>query len=173
MSKQAGITFMEIVIVIAILGIVSAIAIPNLIGWFPQHRLGVATRDMITTLQRARIQAIKDNTDIIVDVNVGNDTYTVFQDDGAGSPDADNNGIPDNALNWVRDGSERIYNTDPLPAGINIIAADFGGGASSVRFTPRGFPLNAAGNSTAGRVTFRNSRSTTQVVLLDISGNAR
>lgn len=160
MQKASGFTLMELMIVIAIVAVVSAISIPNIIGWFPQHRLSVATREMVSTFQMARLKAIKTNTNIVVAVNVGADTYTVFQDD---------------SLDWVLDGGEREWTTRPLPPGIDITAAAFGGGAS-VRFDRRGFPQDVAGNSTNGSVTFDNGRGTIHsivTVILDISGNAR
>jgi len=172
MTKQSGFTLMELMIVIAIVAVVSTIAIPNFVSWFPKYRLSVASRDMVSTFQMARLKAIKANTDIVVAINLGNDTYTVFQDDGQGSGDADNNGILDDALNWVANGAERVYQTKPLPPGIDITAAAFTG-APSVRFNRRGFPVDAAGNTTSGGVTFRNNRGATQRVLLDISGNSR
>ena len=177
MTKQAGLTLMELMIVIAIIAIVSTIAIPNFRSWFPQHRLAVATRDMVSTFQMARLKAIKNNADIVVSINLGSDSYTVFQDDGAGSLDADGNGIPDNALNWVADAGERVYKTQPLPPRIDITAADFGDPPSTrVRFDRRGYPMNTAGNAAAGTVTFDNGQGrafSVSSVILDISGNAR
>ena len=175
MRRRHGFTLMELMITIAILAIMSAIVIPNLIGWFPQYRLNAAARDMVSTMQMARLKAIKENTDIIVAINVANDTVTVFEDDGRGSADADNNGILDDALNWVQDGAERTFATEPVPPGIDISAANFNG-ATAVRFNRRGFPLDIAGNSTTGTVDFDNGRgdaNSTIQVQIDISGNAR
>ncbi len=163
MQKASGFTLMELMIVIAIVAVLSAITIPNLIGWFPQHRLSVATRDMVSTFQMARLKAIKGNTDIVVSINLGNNTYTVFQDD---------------SLDFILDGAEREYITRPLPPGIDITAASFPvvGANSVVRFNRRGFPLDAAGNFANGSVTFDNGQGKTYSVVpvtLDISGNAR
>ena len=130
MQKSSGFTLMELMITIAIIAIMSAVVIPNLISWFPQYRLNVAAREMVSTIQMARLKAIKGNTDIILAVNVLGDNVTVFEDNGAGSVDADNNGILDNAVNWVRDGNERTFDTEPLPPGIDITAANFSGAAS-------------------------------------------
>jgi type IV fimbrial biogenesis protein FimT len=160
MQKASGFTLMELMIVIAIVAVISAISIPYLIGWFPQYRLSTATRDMVSTFQMARLKAIKTNADIVVAINLATDSYTVFQDD---------------SLNWVLDGAERQFTTRTLPPGIDITAASFGG-ATSVRFDRRGFPQNVAGNSTNGSVTFDNGRGTVHSVvsvILDISGNAR
>ncbi len=167
---------MELMITIAILAVMSAIAIPNIISWYPQYRLNAAAREMVSTIQMARLKAIRSNTDIIVAVNVGADSVTVFQDDGAGSPDADTNGIPDNARNWILDGTERTFSTEPVPPGIDITAANFSG-AAAVRFNRRGFPVDAAGNSVPfGIIIFDNGRGGTNSVIpvrMDMSGNAR
>ena len=174
MKKSSGFTLMELMITIAILAVMSAIAIPNLISWFPQYRLNVAAREMVSTIQMARLKAIRGNTDIVVAINSGNDTVTVFQDDGAGGADTNSDGIPEEALNWVRDAAERIYGTEPIPPGIDI-SATFSG-ASVVRFNRRGFPMNAAGNSTPGTITVDNGRGTPHSIIriqVDISGNAR
>ncbi len=174
MKKSSGFTFMELMITIAILAVMSAIAIPNLISWFPQYRLNVAVREMISTIQMARLKAIRGNTDIIVFINMGAATVTVWQDDGAGSAlGAD--GIPVNARNWTLDGTERTFATEPVPPGIAITGAAFSG-VSIVRFNQRGFPINAAGNSTEGLITFDNGRGTSNSeveIQVDISGNAR
>jgi len=175
MQKTSGFTLLELMITIAILAVMSAIAIPNLISWFPQYRLNVAAREMVSTIQMARLKAIRGNTDIVMFINLGADTVTVYQDDGAGSGDANNDGIPDNARNWTRDGTERTFITEPLPPGIDITAADFSL-VSIVRFNQRGFPVNAAGNSTQGRITLNNGRGTPHSridIQVDISGNAR
>ena len=167
---------MELMITIAIIAIMSTIVIPNLISWFPQYRLNVAARDMVSTMQMARLKAIKGNSDIVVAIDVANDTVSVFEDDGMGSADADNNGIPDDALNWVQDGAERTFITKPLPPGIDITAANFSG-AAAVRFNRRGFPLDAAGNSIPwGLIIFDNGRGGPNAIIsvrVDISGNAR
>ncbi len=175
MQKTSGFTLMELMITIAIIAIMSALVIPNLMSWFPQYRLNVAAREMVSTIQMARLKAIKGNTDIVVAVNVGADSITVFEDNGAGSGDVDNNGIPDNAVNWIRDGNERIFATEPLPPGIDITAANFNA-AAAVRFNRRGFPVDNAGNSTIGTVTLDNGQGNPNsviVIQMNISGNAR
>ncbi len=180
MQKTSGFTLIELMITIAILAIAAMIAIPNFIGWFPQYRLQTAAREMVSALQMARLKAIKGNTDIIVAVNAGTDAVTVFEDNGAGSPDLvpAPDGIPDNAVNWTLDGTERTFDTEPVPPGIDITAANFDPldvTATAVRFNRRGFPVNQAGNSTTGTVTFNNGQGDANsviVVQLNISGNA-
>jgi len=174
MQKTSGFTLMELAITVAIIAIMSIIAIPNLISWFPQYRLNVAAREVVSTLQMARLKAIKGNTDIIVVINPANDTVTVFQDDGTGGADTSGDGVPEEALNWAPDPGESVFNTEPLPPGINI-TADFNA-STAVRFNRRGFPMDIAGNLITGTVDLDNGRGGphSQIeVQLDISGNAR
>jgi len=175
MHKTSGFTFVELMITIAILAVISAIAIPNIIGWYPQYRLNSAARNMVSTIQMARLKAIRSNTDIILAVNVAGDSVTVYQDDGAGSADADTDGIPDNARNWILDGTERTFSTEPVPPGIDITAANFSGSAS-VRFNRRGFPVDVAGNSVPfGIIIFNNGQGGPNSVIpvqMNMSGNA-
>ena len=162
MMKKSGFSLIELMVVIAIISIAAGIAIPNIIGWLPNYRLGKAAGDMLSALQKARLSAIKGNTNMVVAINLGNNSYMIFQDDG--------DGIPGNAGNWVRDGAERIQLTDPLPAGILINTAAFSG-ATAFRYDSRGLSLNAAGNSTGGTLTLRNNRGWTQSLTLTLTGS--
>lgn len=161
MANKSGMTLMEVMLVIAIIAIVSGIAIPNFIGWFPKYKLGVAARELVSTLQQARIRAIKESTDVAVIVDVANDNYQSFRDDGAGTPA--------NARNATLDAGERTYITPQLPAGVTISSATL----VPIRLNRRGIPFDAAGNPATGTVTFTNSLGLTRTVTLLITGNAR
>lgn len=52
---------MELMVVIAIIGILSAISIPAFMGWRPNYRLKSAVMDMQTNLQLTRVEAIRQN----------------------------------------------------------------------------------------------------------------
>ena len=75
MQKNFGFTLIELMIAIAIIAIATAIAVPNLIGWLPKHRLGTASRDILSVLQQARLRAVKENADVTVQFETGNDSY--------------------------------------------------------------------------------------------------
>ena len=74
-----GFTLMEIMTVIAVVGILSAIAIPNFFAWRESAKLRGATQDLMSDLSMARMHAIK--TGEVVKVLFANDGYTIFIDD--------------------------------------------------------------------------------------------
>ncbi|MFO7964571.1 MAG: GspH/FimT family pseudopilin [Desulfobacterales bacterium] len=56
-----GFTVIEMLVAIAIIGIISAIAIPNLLSFFPKSRLSGATRVLAGDLMATRMEAVKRN----------------------------------------------------------------------------------------------------------------
>ena len=80
---SAGITLMELMTVIAVIGILSAISIPPFIQWQQSARLNSAAWDLKSDLSFARSHAIK--TGEAVTVRFVADGYTLFID-------ADDNG---------------------------------------------------------------------------------
>ena len=59
MKIKGGFTLIELLVVIVILAIVALIAIPGFSRWLPNYRLRVATRDVFSNFQHARLTAVK------------------------------------------------------------------------------------------------------------------
>lgn len=146
MDKQSGFTLMELMIGIAIIGILSSIAIPNYMAYLPKHRLSQGTRAVYAALQYARLRAVKDQRSVVASFNTGADSYTVFADDGSGGGTA-NDG--------VRNGAEPILKTAALPMTVNMTLAAFAGGVPWTRFDSRGLP-NGLGGSVELQSTSQN-----------------
>ena len=108
LKNTAGFSFVELMTVIAIIGIMSAIALPYLISGQPQRRLKAAARDMYSAMQQARLLAVKNNQDVAV--RFGADFYYI---------DEDNDGVHDS-------GESRI---DLLPQYHDV---EFGNGTASM-----------------------------------------
>jgi len=75
MRQNRGYTLIEVMTVIAIIGISTSITIPNVIGWLPKYRLRSGAEEIQSTLQLARLGAIKQNTDATVNFNTINHTF--------------------------------------------------------------------------------------------------
>ncbi|MCW5206951.1 GspH/FimT family pseudopilin [Desulfobulbus sp. F5] len=82
-KDKAGFSFMELMVVIALIGVLSAIALPSLLGNLPEKRLKNAARNLYADMQRARLQAVKENKKISVrfDTSTDGDFYYFDIDD--------------------------------------------------------------------------------------------
>ena len=84
--KQAkGFTLAELMVVIAIIGITTAIAIPYFVGQMPRYRLNGAARQVMGDLMWARMEAVSQNRKVKVFFLSNNHEYKICDD-------ADNNG---------------------------------------------------------------------------------
>lgn len=169
MKREDGFTLIEMVIVIAILAIMAAIAIPNGIAWISNGRVRSGARDIVSMLQRAKIEAVRESTFAVVQFNASGN-YIAFLDDGTGTVDSEPNGIPDGAGNWVQDGTERTIISGQLPPGVTLSGNPFNALAPTLtgmnnRFDSRGIP------SISGTTVLANSRGYTVTVRLNTGGN--
>ncbi len=71
--KKKGFSLVELMVVVAIIGIMGAIATPGILHWLPNYRLKSAARDLYSTIQNARLMAVRENTRLSV---VFNNTVT-------------------------------------------------------------------------------------------------
>ncbi len=131
MRKNFGFTIMELMTVIGIIAILASIAVPNMIGWLPNYRLRSGTEGIRSTLQLARLRAIKDNTTATVAFNIANETYQASV-------------------------GGQTFKSGRMPAGVDIFSASFAG-APQVQFTSKGF-ANLAGGTVDVRNTQGGAR---------------
>jgi type II secretion system protein H len=86
--EKNGFSLLELMIVIAIMGIVSAIAAPNFLNYMAERRLSGAARMVMSDLMSARQKAVSQNHEFKIFFNGDHVTYTVLDD-------ANNNGTAD------------------------------------------------------------------------------
>ena len=129
MQKNAGFTTMELMVVIAILAITSAIAIPNFFSWMPAKRLQSATAEVQSALQAARLRAVKENICVTIKFDTGSDSYLMFLDNGGGDASK--------ACNGTQDAAEPTTKNGQLPSGVDLVSV---APQTKITFNSRGFP---------------------------------
>ena len=77
LRKNAGFSLTELMVIIGIIALMSAIAMPNLIGWLPKYRMGSAARDILGTFEFARLTAVKRNAVTLVTLDYANDLVRI------------------------------------------------------------------------------------------------
>ncbi len=82
-SNSSGFSFVELMVVIGIVGILSAIAIPAFLSRLPGMRLRAETRELYSDLQKVKLEAIKRNSCVCVDFTATG--YKGFIDNESGA----------------------------------------------------------------------------------------
>jgi len=118
MRNESGLTLFELMVVVGIMAILASVAVPGFLGWLPKYRMRSAADDVLSTLQHARLRAVRENDIVSVAFDTADNSYLVFLDSGT-----------------VKSGR--------MPAGIDLQSTSFP--LDVVRFTRRGFP-DASGN---------------------------
>ena len=150
MKYVKGFTIMELMVVIATVGILSSIAIPPYLDWRSTTKLKDAVSIFRSDLERAKSHAIKRNESVAILIRA--DGYTIFVDNGSGE------GTPGN---WDHDPGEELVVYRNLPAGvlIDLINTTFDNDRTS--FNGRGWIGNP------GRVSFHNNNGDEKIVYMD------
>ena len=163
MKQAKGFTIIELVVIIVIMGILATIAIPGFSRWLPNYRLRVATRDVFSNFQHAKLTAIKRHRTCVISFNqpVSGTTYdyVVYVDTG-------NNLEFDSAVDEVLSKvlfsdqyKDVIFDTNK---GVGNDGIDFPGNDDSpprptIGFLSNGFTIDNGGNPVSGSVYLTNA----------------
>jgi len=111
MRNEEGFTIIELITSIAILGIMTAIAIPNIVGRMPTIRVNSAARDLASGMRLARAKAVSESNRYVITFDTANNQYTIHDDN-------DSDGNLDETGAEATDGDESSRGPFSLPTGI-------------------------------------------------------
>lgn len=134
LASQKGVTLTEMLIAVSILGILAAIGANPFLEWNKERKVTRDGRNFYSSMQLAKLAAIKNDCNVVVTINPGADSYTYFKDDGGD----DGTGTRGNG---VQDGTELTLATTTVTSNIDVPGAGFAGG-NTTGFTSRGTILN-------------------------------
>ena len=174
-KRESGCTLVEVLVTIAIIAILSAIAVPGFSRWIPNYRLKSAARDVVSNFQLAKLTAIKKGINCTITFNktIGGTVYdyVVYED-------ANNN------LEY--DAGDQVVNKVVFSehyTGVSFDTAQGGGdGLSftdndnslpSTAFRLNGLTRDNAGGSGAGTVFLKNTQNKTTSIRVSAAGSIR
>tara|TARA_B100000214_G_C23963146_1_gene626320 strand:- start:1382 stop:1888 length:507 start_codon:yes stop_codon:yes gene_type:complete len=132
-SNSAGFTFIELVIVIMILGILSSIAIFNNENNVGSFKNNMAVNQIIDDINFAQTVAIAMNDTVTISINVSDNTYTIYK--GFNEQEGERSVMAD-----FPNGDNGVVDFLDLSLGdVNIQSANFNG-RTELQFLPLGEP---------------------------------
>jgi prepilin-type N-terminal cleavage/methylation domain-containing protein len=147
-TNNKGFTLAEILLVIAIIGIMLAVASPGLSRAIRNYNFSNDSRLMLAAINRARSQAIQSGLNTTVQFipgpgNLSQTSYVAFFDDGAGVAAAAGNGVLNNGETIIQRGSFH----DGITMAPPVFLANTLNNGNSMTFNGLGLPwgFNATG----------------------------
>ncbi|MBI5183150.1 MAG: GspH/FimT family pseudopilin [Nitrospinae bacterium] len=126
-KEKSGISFTEIMIVMAIIGIMTGIAIPNILEWLPAKRVNGAIRNLSADIQWTKMKAVSDNKNYVICFDTDKSVYSIYRSD---------------TCNTKKPSEKRVNISAEYP-GIIIDDVSFGNTNPYLVFNPTGRPSGA------------------------------
>lgn len=178
-AGSSGFTLVELLVIIAIIGILVAVSVPTFSIWLPNYQLKSAATDLYSSLQSAKMEAIRANGEYALVFDPGNGSYQLV----SGGADRDYATAGDNVVEETIDlanyGAGTGYGNGDATAPIDatrgwddwVTFDDVNDGANVVVFNARGM-INSQTNS-GGEVYLQNNNNRAYAVVVLATGVIR
>jgi len=164
MKNCSGFTLVELIVVIALISLISAVAVPNIIVWRQNSQLNGAARDVYSNFQKAKVEAIKRGT--YCTVTFSSDGYVIYVDSNKDLvPDAGEEVIASISLSDY--GNVGFDNSEGGGDGLT-----FSNPNNGIAFAADGLAKSAVGFG-LGSVYLKNSNNRTARVVVTSAGSIR
>jgi Tfp pilus assembly protein FimT len=149
---EGGITFIELVVVMAIVAIIGLFLAPSIGEWLDHYRIRQAARDIVFTLQLAKIRAISSCRECRVVLDASTETYQLQQGN-----------LSQKSTAWDGETNKQV----PRNVDIAKEALGFGTTKDNIEFNPDG-------TSTAGSIFIENTKGKRyRIIILGSTGRIR
>jgi prepilin-type N-terminal cleavage/methylation domain-containing protein len=176
---EIGFTLIEVIVVVAIIGIIAAVGIPGFSKWLPNYRLRLAAQELLSSFQLAKTTAIKQNTNCTIIFSIPSwnryingdvdSIYLVYVDSDR---DLEYDAGVDQVIRsrrWADYKDEVSFNTNSGTQGTNFLPND--DNFPAISFRPNGMPINNTGFPSGGIVYFTNINNRTMQINLGTAGS--
>jgi len=171
--RQAGFTMVELMIVIAVIAILTAIAVPNIINSLPNYRLKAAARDLYSAATKAKSAAIKRNLNCALTFNqvLGGTTaaYIVYMDSDS---DCEYD-FGETIITQIQAWPKQISLDLSKGGGDGLTFTNNDDGNPTISFRPIGIPTGNGGGFANGTAFLTNTNGRTRNVVINNAGNVK
>ncbi|HEX5736221.1 MAG TPA: type II secretion system protein [Blastocatellia bacterium] len=164
---ERGFTMLEATIVLAVIGIIAGITLPRLNSAMREHRVNAAVRQIIDTIRRAKTQAVSENRDsaIAIDLAARRIGVVFFNDDDTVNR-IEFMPLPE-GVSFQRPAG--ITAAPPGVTGAGVVSFAREGDYFQQNFNSRGFPSLASGADVVS-IFFGNGQSFRAVTMTSLGG---
>ena len=106
--NRKGVTLLELIVVIVIIGIGAVLFAPNIGAWLPNYRLRSAARDIVSTMRTAQMRAVSTNLTYQVSFTLPASYVLQHQTTNEGANQTLPAGISISAINFT--GNNAVFN---------------------------------------------------------------
>jgi prepilin-type N-terminal cleavage/methylation domain-containing protein len=171
-AGAAGVTLLEVMVALAIMGILASISGAGIMSVLPEYRLSSAIRGIHNHLQLARLEAVKRNTFCTMAfVNNASVDYILFVDENANLEWDSEPVLARKKLSEAHASGVRIDTSESDGDGSTFL--DNGNGYPAIAFNARGIPADDNGGLAMGTIYLTNDRNDQRSVVMNAAGRLR